>query len=41
MSKIKKITFPDLPDARVLTPMEMNNLHFKSADKHTPVKKPA
>ncbi len=39
MSKIKKIVFPDLPDARLLSPMEMNNLHFKNADKHSPVKK--
>ncbi|MBP3537560.1 MAG: hypothetical protein J6J93_08500 [Muribaculaceae bacterium] len=42
MKKIKKIVFPDLPDARQLTPLEMNNLHFKTTDTHSPVpKKPA
>lgn len=37
-TKIKQIPRPDLPDARVLTPLEMNNLHFKHPGRHTPVK---
>ncbi len=37
--KIKHIPFPDLPDAKVLTPMEMNNLHFAHPDAHTPVQR--
>lgn len=36
-SKIKHITFPDIPDAKVLTPMEMNNLHFSHPANHTPI----
>lgn len=35
---IRKIKRPDLPDARTLTPMEMNNLHFREVDNHTPRK---
>ncbi len=37
---IKKIPKPDLPDARKLTPMEMNNLHFRLSKKVSDVKKP-
>ncbi len=35
---IKHINRPSLPSARKLTPMEMNNLHFKDPTK-TSVKK--
>lgn len=35
--KIKQIPFPDIPGAKVLTPMEMNNLHFMHPGTHTPV----
>lgn len=36
-AKIKRMPFPEIPDARALTPMEMNNLHFKTLDSHTPI----
>ncbi len=35
---IRKIKRPDLPGARQLTPMEMNNLHFRDNDSHSPRK---
>ncbi len=34
---MKKIPHPVLTDARKLTPMEMNNLHFRDADRHSSV----
>ena len=34
---MKQIKRPVLPEARRLTPMEMNNLHFRPADGHTPI----
>lgn len=34
---MKQIKRPALPDARRLTPMEMNNLHFRQSDGHTPI----
>lgn len=36
-SKTKHIPFPDIPDARQLTPMEMNNLHFTHPSTHSTV----
>lgn len=39
-NKIKQIRRPELADARVLTPLEMNNLHFKHPDRHSPLPKP-
>lgn len=33
---MKKIKRPELPDAQKLTPMQMNNLHFKETSKHSP-----
>ena len=35
---MKKIPRPDLKDAKRLTPMEMNNLHFKHPDKHSAIR---
>ncbi len=35
---IKTIKHPTLPGARKLTPMEMNNLHFRDAATATPRK---
>lgn len=35
---MKKISKPELEGARRLTPMEMNNIHFKDAGKHSDVK---
>lgn len=35
---MKKIPRPNIEDAVRLTPMEMNNLHFKLPTTHTPVK---
>ncbi len=35
---MKKIERPIIKDAVKLTPMEMNNLHFKSPATHTPRK---
>lgn len=40
MKRIKKIVFPDLLDARQLTPLEMNNLHFKRPGHHSPLPQP-
>lgn len=37
MKKIKQIPHPQLSDARRLTPMEMNNLHFHLKDSHSHV----
>lgn len=37
-TKMKKIPRPDLKDAKRLTPMEMNNLHFKHPDKHSAIR---
>lgn len=34
---IKIIPHPVLTGARRLTPMEMNNLHFRTLDNHTPI----
>ena len=34
---IKIIKHPDIPGARKLTPLEMNNLHFKSVGTHSPI----
>lgn len=34
---MKHIPIPKLPGARRLTPMEMNNLHFRTLDNHTPL----
>lgn len=34
---IKNIPRPKLSGARQLTPLEMNNLHFRPPKKHTPV----
>ncbi|MCM1068094.1 MAG: hypothetical protein NC418_11035 [Muribaculaceae bacterium] len=34
---IRHIPHPDLPGARHLTPLEMNNLHFRTAGSHTPL----
>ena len=36
---IRHIPHPNLPGAKRLTPLEMNNLHFASLDTHTPVPK--
>lgn len=37
MKTVRQIPRPQLPDARRLSPMEMNNLHFRRHNKHTPV----
>ncbi|MCX4265042.1 MAG: hypothetical protein OSJ37_10070 [Muribaculaceae bacterium] len=34
---IKIIPHPVLTGARRLTPLEMNNLHFRTLDNHTPI----
>ena len=34
---MKKIPRPDIKDATPLTPLEMNNLHFKTPSTHSPV----
>lgn len=36
---IKIIRMPSIAGARKLTPMEMNNLHFRTVDGHTPIVK--
>lgn len=36
---MKQIPHPEIADARRLKPMEMNNLHFVKADRHSPVPK--
>ena len=33
---MKKIKRPVIADAQKLTPMQMNNLHFKDSATHTP-----
>lgn len=33
----KKIEKVNIPDAKRLSPMEMNNLHFKTADAYSPL----
>ncbi|MBO4941877.1 MAG: hypothetical protein J6C95_00425 [Muribaculaceae bacterium] len=37
MKKIRQIPRPQLVDARRLSPMEMNNLHFHIEDSHSHV----
>ena len=34
---MKEIPKVNVPGAKRLTPMEMNNLHFKASDSHTPI----
>ena len=37
---MKKIPRPDIANAVQLTPMEMNDLHFKLLATHSPIKSP-
>lgn len=38
---MKKIQHPNLDGATRLTPMEMNNLHFKTPGTHSPIPSPS